>query len=101
MVTAPAPPLPERFGQLRRTRGLVFICRHCNRPYAISRDTALREWGRRGKIAQAAAETRCATCRRRGMHVEYAPFKAALGSRGDLDRLVEELRALTPRRTIS
>lgn len=93
-------PAPGRFGQVPKDRGLIVACLSCNRPYAISRDTALKAWGERGNIREVCAKLRCRNCRRVGCSVALAPHKAKLGSPADFDKLVEAIRAVRPSRTI-
>lgn len=92
-------PAPERFGQIPRSRGLVFICMNCSRPTATSRDAVLRAWGERGIIAEAAARVRCSYCKKRGMHTAITPHWAGaeFGSQSELAKLVDTIRKLKPR----
>lgn len=96
-------PAPKRFGQIPRTRGVVFICRGCRRPTATSRDAVLRAWGERGVIEEAAAKIRCRWCKRRGMDTAITPHWAGLefGSRSELEKLSEAIRALKPSGDVS
>jgi len=96
----PHDPPPRRFGELPHNRGLVFICKGCTRPTAISRDRALKAWGEQGRIREVAARTRCPNCRFRGMAPILAPVFAELGSRAEIDRLVATLHAIKPSRKI-
>lgn len=91
---------PVRFGDVPLQNGLVFVCRHCNRPYALSRDTALRAWGERGRVQVAGSKLRCRNCGHRGLRGYLAPSKAELGSPDELTALVERLRGLRPKRQI-
>lgn len=88
---------PERFGQIPSTRGIVFICMHCRRPNATTRDAVLRAWGERGLIADAARSLRCKNCRKRGMRAALTPTWApGYGSISELENLVEQIRRLMP-----
>lgn len=74
------------------------MCLHCHRPNATTRDAVLRAWGERGVIADAARSLRCKNCRKRGMRAALTPsWVAGYGSKSDLEKLVEDLRKLTPR----
>lgn len=92
-------PAPERFGQIPRSRGIVFICKHCSRPTATDRDSVLREWGNRGVIRDAAAKLRCKWCKKRGMDAALTPrwIGPEFGSQSELAGLVEAIRKLKPR----
>ena len=90
-------PAPDRFGQTPVTRGYIFECLRCGRPFAVSRDAALRAWGERGVVAEAARRLRCSQCGGRGMRAMLAPARAGLGSKGPLERLLDALAALRPR----
>jgi hypothetical protein len=94
----PEPP-PERFGQIPLRRGIVFICRHCARPTATSRDAVLRAFGERGVIRETAERLRCKWCKRRGMHAALTPSWAGpeFGSKSELAKLVETIEKLKPR----
>ncbi len=97
-------PVPERFGQVPRTRGLVFTCLRCGRPTAVSRDAALKAWGEQGRIAETAARIRCPYqhCRRRaGMAVSIAPIRARLGSKNEVDALLDAMQAVKPSGSVS
>ncbi len=97
----PLHPAPHRFGDVMRTRGLVFECLHCRRPYAVARDAALRAWGEQGRIQETAARLRCRNCGKRGMKGFVAPRQAKLGSPGEITALVEKIRALRPQGDVS
>lgn len=93
--------MPKRFGQVPFGHGLVFTCVHCGRHQAVSRDGALEAWGRLGIIEDVAKRTRCRYDRcekrkRRGHTVVIAPYKAKLGSKQELDKLVRMIEALKP-----
>lgn len=91
-------PAPERFGQIPRTRGLVFIRVHCSRPTATTRDAVLRAWGERGIIAEVARRVRCKWCKKRGMDAALTPhWVGDFGSESELTTLVEAIRKLKPR----
>ncbi len=87
-------PAPERFGQIPRQNGILFQCPGCGRRTATTRDAALRTWGERGSIADAAKRLRCRNCRRRGLMAYLAPAFAKMGSPTPLDRLVATIRSL-------
>jgi hypothetical protein len=96
-------PAPDRFGQIPRSRGVVFICKHCSRPTATDRDAVLRAWGDRGVIADAAKKLRCRWCKKRGMDAALTPHWVGpeFGSRSDLAKLVDAIRKLKPRGEVS
>lgn len=87
-------PAPERFGQLPRQNGVMFQCPKCGRRTATTRDAALRAWGERGLITDAARRLRCRNCRRRGLEAYLAPAFAKMGSPTPLDRLVHTIKSL-------
>lgn len=91
-------PAPERFGQLPRGRGVIFVCQKCGRPAATNRDAVLKAWGERGVIREAAAKLRCRNCRKRGaMRGFLTPYWLPDGgSKTDLDKLVAQLSKLKP-----
>lgn len=91
---------PERFGQLPRDRGIVFICKVCSRAHAASRDGALKAWGERGVVREAAAKLRCKHCKRRGMHTSLSARSSGLGSIEPLDQLVATISNLKPKRQV-
>lgn len=96
-------PAPARFGQIPRSRGIVFICKNCSRPTAADRDAVLRAWGERGMIADAALKLRCRWCKRRGMNAALTPpwVGSEFGSKSNLAKLVEAIRNLKPRGDVS
>lgn len=96
-------PAPERFGQVPGTRGVVFICKHCNRPTATTRDAVLKAWGERGVIADVAAKLKCRWCKKRGMDAAITPHWAGVefGSQSDLAKLVAAISKLKPRGDVS
>jgi hypothetical protein len=88
---------PDRFGQLPRRRGVIFMCLHCARPTATTRDAVLKAWGERGVIAEVAAKLRCKNCRKRGMRGFLTPYWLPdSGSQTDLDKLAAQLEKLKP-----
>lgn len=90
-------PAPERFGQLPRSRGVIFVCQHCTRPTATSRDAVLKAWGERGVIADVAAKLRCRNCKKRGMRGFLTPYWLPdSGSQTELDKLADQLAKLKP-----
>lgn len=90
-------PAPERFGDLPRICGVVFVCKHCTRPTCTTRDAVLKAWGERGVIREAAAKLRCKNCRKRGMHAYKTPWWVKdSGSPTEMDRLAAELAKLKP-----
>ncbi len=96
-------PAPERFGQIPRTRGIVFICQNCSRPTATGRDAVLKAWGERGIITDVARKLRCKWCKKRGMNAAITPkwAGAEFGSQTELQKLVEAIRNLKPRGDVS
>lgn len=105
-MTRWTPPVPQRFGEVPIEYGLVFTCIHCGRHKAVSRDGALEAWGRLGVIEEVAKRTRCTfdrceTRKKRGHRVELAPLKAQLGSKAEIDRVVEIVRRFRPSGTVS
>lgn len=90
-------PAPERFGQLPRSRGVIFVCQHCTRPTATNRDAVLRAWGDRGVIKDVAAKLRCRNCKKRGMRAYLTPYWLPnSGSKTDLDALADQIGKLKP-----
>lgn len=91
-------PAPERFGQIPRRCGLVFVCINCSRPTCTTRDAVLRAWGERGIIAETALRIRCKWCKKRGMKAALTPYWVNdCGSESELTKLVETIRKLKPR----
>lgn len=58
----------------------------------------LRAFGERGIIQETAKRLRCKWCKKRGMRAALTPLWAGLdyGSKSDLAKLVEQIRALKP-----
>jgi hypothetical protein len=92
---------PERFGQIPKSRGIVFVCKACGYAYASTRDGVLKAWGERGVIREAAQKLRCRRCRKLGMYTSISPRGSGLGSLEPLDALVSTIKNLKPKRTVS
>jgi hypothetical protein len=100
--------VPERFGEIPWSHGLVFTCVHCSRHTAVTRDALLKAFGDHGVIREVAARLRCRglNCkdrRRRGMHVALTPLNLSYGSKRPkpaLDALVDTIQSIKPAGTI-
>lgn len=72
MATTWIPPLPERFGQLKRNYALMVRCASggCHRGTRFDRDECVRRWGEEGNIADVLKRFKCRRCGRRRVSVE-------------------------------
>lgn len=93
----PEPP-PERFGQIPRSNGLVFICGNCGRRRATDRDNLLKAFGERGIIREVCKRLRCSNCKRQAMTCCLTPwFAKGFGSPDEIEKLLRAIFALKPR----
>jgi hypothetical protein len=101
------PPVPERFGEIGLTHGLMFTCEACTRGRTIDRAELVKRWGEEGRVADVVARFRCSNCaskrqrRRAGVRVQMVQLgdmRTASERRRDemspLDRLVADIQAL-------
>jgi hypothetical protein len=95
------PPVPERFGALTPSQGIMFTCRGCTRAMALPRADLVKRWGEEGRVADVAARFRCANCKRRGAAVAIARMRdertdgeRARAELAPIDRLVHDIAAL-------
>jgi hypothetical protein len=55
--------VPEKFGQLSRSRGLYFGCSGCARGKMFEQAELVRLWGVEGRVEDVAKRLTCSTCK--------------------------------------
>jgi hypothetical protein len=102
--------VPEKFGQLSRSRGLYFGCSGCSRGRMFEQTELVRQWGTEGRVADLAKRLVCSNCRakrkrRPPIYVEVtrvlrSKSEQARASMAPVDALVYDIAHLKPKRTI-
>jgi hypothetical protein len=102
--------VPEKFGQLGRTRGLYFGCSGCSRGKMIEQTELVRMWGTEGRVATLAKRMVCSNCKAKRkrpppIYVEVSKVlkgksEEARSTMTQVDALVYDIAQLHPTRTI-
>lgn len=102
--------VPEKFGQLGRTKALYFGCTGCSRGRMFEQSELVQLWGTEGRVADIAKKLVCSNCkaRRKRPARVYVEVTKVYRSRGEQERtkmgaedaLVYDIGQLKPRRQI-
>ncbi len=102
--------VPEKFGQLGRTRGLYFGCSGCSRGKVFEQAELVRLWGTEGRVADLVKRLACSNCKakRKRPPPIYVEVSKVLMSKAEqtrasmtqVDALVYDIGQIKPDRTI-